>query len=104
MNAIRQFALIPMLLLTVVDLVSFSGSDAVSLCLNTVAVVFILEVDNLSYEYALEEQTRAQVEEHALYIYIYRSMIYIFYLLYLRGPRSRSTPSISISIDLYLSL
>ena len=40
--------------------------DALSLCLNSVAVVFLLEIIPLVfYEFALNERTRARVDEHA---------------------------------------
>ena len=39
------------------------AGDALSVCLNTVAVLFLLEVDNITFDAALREQLRSRVEE-----------------------------------------
>ena len=39
------------------------AGDALSVCFNTVAVLFLLEVDNITFHAALREQLRSRVEE-----------------------------------------
>ena len=43
-------------------LVLFKGGDALSVCFNTVAVLFLCEIDNLLYAILLPERERARVE------------------------------------------
>ena len=40
------------------------GGDPVSICMNTVAILFLLDVDNQCYSYGLPDHIRAEVEEH----------------------------------------
>ena len=37
--------------------------DALSVCFNTVAILFLAEVDNVIFQVALPEEVRARVEE-----------------------------------------
>ena len=46
-------------------LVLNDGGNVKSVCLNTVAVLFLLEVDNLAYLHGLGERTRMEAEENA---------------------------------------
>ena len=39
------------------------AGDALSVCFNTVAVLFILDVDNLTFEFLLSEKLRSAVEK-----------------------------------------
>jgi hypothetical protein len=40
-----------------------STGDALSVCFNTVAILFLAEVDNIIFQVALPEEVRARVEE-----------------------------------------
>ena len=46
-------------------LVHDNGGRVRDICLNTVAVLFLLEVDNLAFLHGLGERTRMEAEEHA---------------------------------------
>ena len=39
------------------------AGDSLSVCFNTVAILFLLDVDNMTFDYALPEKLRAVVEE-----------------------------------------
>merc|ERR1712146_400983 len=41
------------------------GADALNVCFNALAILFLLQLDNEVYEYALDKGSRAEVEEHA---------------------------------------
>lgn len=60
---LRQYVVVPSLVCSVPLLVLLKGSDTTSICLNTVAVLFLLELDNQAYEHGLNDRTRANVEE-----------------------------------------
>ena len=63
LNGIRRWMFLPTMLLIVPGLVLLQGGDALSVCFNTVAVLFMTEVDNIIFRVALPEQVRARVEE-----------------------------------------
>lgn len=44
---LRRFFLLPLILMSAVSLVLFQGGDAMSICFNSVALIFLLECDNL---------------------------------------------------------
>ena len=46
-------------------LVNENGGRVRDICLNTVAVLFLLEVDNLAFLHGLGERARMEAEEHA---------------------------------------
>jgi hypothetical protein len=48
--------------MTVPLLVGFKGGDAMSVCFNTVAILFLCEVDNIVFTVGLSERVRARVE------------------------------------------
>eukprot|EP01050_Picozoa_sp_SAG11_P032888 SAG11_NODE_10905_length_797_cov_2.421203_1_plen_116_part_10 len=43
-------------------LVTYQGGDAMSVCFNTIAVLFLCEVDNAAFAMVLGERARARVE------------------------------------------
>ena len=45
-----------------VNMLAFNGSDALSVCMNTLAVVFILDADNAMYVYGLTQTQRDDYE------------------------------------------
>ena len=65
LNFARYFILFPKILFSVMMLVHDNGGRVRDICLNTVAVLFLLEVDNLAFLHGLGERTRMEAEEHA---------------------------------------
>ena len=63
LNAIRWYIFLPLLCTTVPNLVWTNGSDALSICMNTIAVTFLVDLDNMVYDMGLEESTRQRVAE-----------------------------------------
>lgn len=64
LQLLRQYAFLQYVLLSVPAMVAWRGSDSLSVCFNTLAILFIMQLDNDFYACALAEQTRAEVEEH----------------------------------------
>ena len=62
LGGMRRWTFLPTLVLTAPVLVLFKGGDALSVCFNTVAVLFLCEIDNLLYAILLPERERARVE------------------------------------------
>ena len=62
---LRQFVFLPLLLATIPLLVLTQGANAVGICMNTVAVLFLLDLDNLVYEYGINERTKTYLEVNA---------------------------------------
>ena len=62
---LRQFVCLPLLLATIPLLVLTQGANAVGICMNTVAVLFLLDLDNLVYEYGINERTKTYLEVNA---------------------------------------
>ena len=65
MNFARYYIMLPHVILSVVQLVLNDGGRVKEVCLNTVAVLFLLDLDNLAYLHGLGERTRMEAEEHA---------------------------------------
>jgi hypothetical protein len=59
---LRRFVFLPAVLNIVSALVMTRGGDALSVCCNTVAILFLVEVDNISYHVGLGELQKARVE------------------------------------------
>ena len=64
MAIIRRFSILPMVVHAAMELVVARGADALSICLNTLAVLFLLECDNLAYEVGLNDDTRCTVDNY----------------------------------------
>merc|ERR1712050_8977 len=62
-EALRRFALLPYLLGTGPPLVLYRGGDSLSICSNTIALVFIIDCDDYLYAYGLPHRMRNIVEE-----------------------------------------
>ena len=60
---IRWFIFLPNLCMTVPALVWTQGGDALSICMNTVAVTFLVDLDNIVYDMAFEESTKQKYIE-----------------------------------------
>ena len=65
LNFARYYIFLPNVVLSVVELVLNDGGNVKNVCLNTVAVLFLLEVDNMAFLHGLGERTRMEAEEHA---------------------------------------
>ena len=63
LNLMRLFGFLPFILISVVSLVLYRGASALAICLNTVAVLFLVELDNLAFSHGLNEATRMEAEE-----------------------------------------
>ena len=68
-QCIRRYAILPVLIMAIPMLIVVQGSSGVSICLNSVGVLFILEMDNLAYQYGIHEQDREKMEtEGSIYL------------------------------------
>ena len=65
LNYVRYILLLPNIIVSVMSLVHEDGGRVKYVCLNTVAVLFILEVDNLAFLHGLGERTRMEAEQYA---------------------------------------
>ena len=63
LNYARYFFLLPNIILSDMALVYEDGGRVKYVCLNTVAVLFLLEVDNLAFLHGLGERTRMEAEQ-----------------------------------------
>ena len=59
----RRWVFLPFLVIDVPVLVMFKGGDALSVCLNTVAILFLCDIDNIFFDLVLGERVRARVED-----------------------------------------
>ena len=62
LNLIRQFIFLTGFGWIVPNLVLKLGGNSLNICFNTIAVTFLAEVDQLAYQFALNEALREQVE------------------------------------------
>ena len=62
---LRRWIFLPYLVATVPFVVYCRAADSLSICFNTVAVLFLCEVDNAAYAFLLAERTRMRVEQRA---------------------------------------
>ena len=62
LSTVRRFGFLPRLICTVPLLVVFRGSDAITICFNAVALLFILEIDDAIFGVFLPESTRSWVD------------------------------------------
>ena len=63
-NALRRFAVVPLLASAVPFLVLYDSANAKDMALNTVGALFLLSVDNEAFAYALPDHIRTHVEEY----------------------------------------
>eukprot|EP01043_Picozoa_sp_COSAG02_P070465 COSAG02_NODE_12489_length_1537_cov_2.862309_2_plen_235_part_01 len=63
LNNIRRWVFLPVLLTSIPMMIMFGGADALTVCMNTVALMFLMDVDNLTFEWMLPETLRTKVEE-----------------------------------------
>eukprot|EP01043_Picozoa_sp_COSAG02_P065535 COSAG02_NODE_9923_length_2074_cov_1.293165_4_plen_141_part_00 len=62
LNLIRRWMFLTLLVITVPLLVLYKKGDALSVCFNTIAILFMTEIDNVFYFFVLPERVRARVE------------------------------------------
>ena len=65
LNYARYICLLPNIIYSVMALVYEDGGRVKYVCLNTVAVLFLLEVDNLVFLHGLGERTRMEAEQYS---------------------------------------
>ena len=63
LGLLRGHVFLPTVICAVSSLVAVGGGDALSLCLNSVAVLFLYEVDNIAFANLLDERVRVRVEQ-----------------------------------------
>lgn len=61
-GAIRKYTFLPGLIGAISILVTMMGGDALSICLNTIAVLFLFDVDNMAFAYLIDEKLRHKIE------------------------------------------
>ena len=59
---LRRFVFLPGMLNIIATLVILKGGDSLSICFNTVAIIFLMEIDNITYHVGLGELQKARVE------------------------------------------
>eukprot|EP01045_Picozoa_sp_COSAG04_P000725 COSAG04_NODE_19_length_39217_cov_21.535968_25_plen_227_part_00 len=60
---VRQFALVPMVAGAATFLVMYDSSNAKDIGLSAVGVIFLLQIDNEAFEFALPDRVRMHVEQ-----------------------------------------
>lgn len=63
LGGMRRWVFLPALVGAVPQLVLLKGGDALSVCFNTVAMLFLCELDNLTYAVFLPERLHTRVED-----------------------------------------
>ena len=64
LNHMRLFVFLPNIVSSIVGLILAEGGNIKEICLNTVAVLFLVEIDNLSFLFGLGEESRMEAEQH----------------------------------------
>lgn len=62
-GCLRRYGIMAGLAAASHELVAYRGGDALSVCLNTVALIFIIECDDLLYENAVGDTVKAREDE-----------------------------------------
>jgi hypothetical protein len=62
LGGIRRWVFLPTLCTTIPWLVLSERGDALSVCFNTIAMLFLCEIDNMAYAIGLGDKLRARVE------------------------------------------
>jgi hypothetical protein len=63
LNLFRAHGFVFGLIVCIPAVIMTRGGDALTVAFNTVAIMFLTEVDNLSYQFALSEQVKRRVDE-----------------------------------------
>jgi len=59
----RRYLILPDVAMVTVLMIARFGGDTVSIMLNTLAALFMLELDNLAFDFGLTAQTKSKIEE-----------------------------------------
>lgn len=62
LGGIRRWTFLPSLMCATCNLVAIAGGDALSVCLNTIAVLFLYDIDNIAFAQLLPERLRSRIE------------------------------------------
>ena len=65
LSGVRRWVFLPTLVMTVPMMVAMKSGDALSVCFNTVALLFLCDIDNFTYKVLLSERVRTRVEKNA---------------------------------------
>ena len=63
LGILRQYVFLPILVQSVSSLVVTQGGDAINVCLNAVAVLFIAELDNAMFEHGIDYSLKEEVQD-----------------------------------------
>jgi hypothetical protein len=61
-NGLRRWVFLPTLVGAIPVLIAFKGGDALSLCMNTVAILFLTEIDDVLFNYGVGERVRERAK------------------------------------------
>jgi hypothetical protein len=61
-QAVRRFTFLPVMLIATCSIIVIMGGDALTACFNSLAILFMTEIDNTAYLFGLGERARARVE------------------------------------------
>lgn len=64
--ALRQYSFLPNVIHIVAMLIMHRGSDAISICFNALAVLFLLDIDAALFQFWLPEKLREHMEEFGM--------------------------------------
>jgi hypothetical protein len=59
---VRRYLFLPMLVTCILSLVLYKGGDALSVCFNAVALLFLADIDNYAYGFGLTDEQRVRLE------------------------------------------
>ena len=61
-NKVRRWVFVPSLMMAVVGVVVYSPGTPVNITFNTLALLFIVDIDNMAYQIGMQEKVRARIE------------------------------------------
>eukprot|EP01048_Picozoa_sp_COSAG05_P000126 COSAG05_NODE_3_length_51333_cov_129.132080_26_plen_509_part_00 len=64
--ALRQYSFLPNVVHIVAMLIMHRGSDAISICFNALAVLFLLDIDTALFQFWIPERIREEMEEFGM--------------------------------------
>eukprot|EP01050_Picozoa_sp_SAG11_P005089 SAG11_NODE_344_length_10440_cov_10.595494_3_plen_201_part_00 len=59
---VRRYLFLPILVSCIPSLVLYQGGDALSVCFNAVALLFLAEIDNYAYGFGITDELRVRLE------------------------------------------
>lgn len=57
-NNIRRWIFLPSTVGSIPIMIGFKGGDALNICMNTIAILFLMEIDDVLFEYGVGERVR----------------------------------------------